>query len=330
MLVIPWINIVIISLIILIRIIISISTNSPLPIWYSIELNTSAIIPILAITNKKDKGVAIKYQIINSFAALIFIFSRLNLELFPINEINFQVLSLLIISSIIIKLGIFPFIFWFISVIKNINWYAIFIITTIQKIIPIVILIWIEKNLNNSILLILICFNATIAAIGTLTSNSIKIIIAFSSIRYSRWLILIIVNNPVIWRVSIFIYSINIIFTTKIINLKKILFLNKPSKEKNINLAIIIINLGGLPPIAGFAIKIIILKHILSTCSFIIVLARIILILSTLIILFTYIKIIIRSIIKNSINLIWIKKKDNKSIKLIFNIIITLPIIIIW
>nr|YP_010564702.1 NADH dehydrogenase subunit 2 [Nymphon australe]UZA61079.1 NADH dehydrogenase subunit 2 [Nymphon australe] len=331
MMLISWINILTLSFIIIISISIAMSTNSPLPIWFSMELNTSAIIPILSMTNNKDKGIVMKYQIINSFAALIFIFSALNMEVYSMNEKNFQILSLIMMSSMIIKLGMFPFLFWFISLMKNMNWYAIFLMTSIQKIIPMIILIWMEMKMSILMILSVTIVNVIIAAIGTLMYNSSKMIMAFSSISYSSWMVMIMINNTSIWMISMMIYLMNMMLTTKILNYKNFNFLNKTSKTKNIMLTIILLNLGGLPPMAGFAMKIIILKFIMSVMSSILLITSMIFMSSTLIILFSYLKMIISSMMKTSINMIWINNINiNPMMKLIISLMLILPLITLW
>uniref|UniRef100_UPI0030FE85D2 NADH dehydrogenase subunit 2 n=1 Tax=Austropallene halanychi TaxID=3135633 RepID=UPI0030FE85D2 len=322
-----WMYIMTMSLMILMSIMMTISMNNPLPMWFAMELNTSAIIPILAMNNKKNKGMAMKYQIINSFAALIFMFTTMNMNMM-MNKMN--LMYMLMMLSMIMKLGMFPFMFWFISIMKNMNWYSIMLLSSIQKIIPLMILTWMELKMNFLMMNIIIIMNVTITAINTLTSNNIKIIMAFSSISYTSWIMMIMMYSNTYWMLIMFIYTMNMMLLTKMMSKKKMNKLMKTSKEKNMMMAFILLNIGGMPPMAGFAMKIMIIKLIMTSMSTMLFITSLIMLVSATMMLFVYMKLIISSMMKMQMTMTWKKMKNKSMMKMMMMISMITPMILMW
>ena len=91
---------------------------------------------ILLIFDKKlSKDCSIIYTLIQGLNSYIFIFRIL--IIFNNNNFNYYRIFIFLINlRLIIKLGIPPFFIWYIKIIKYINWKNIYILSIIQKIIP--------------------------------------------------------------------------------------------------------------------------------------------------------------------------------------------------
>lgn len=232
---------------------ITISSNSWFSIWIIIEYNLLSFIPLIIYLNKFYKELSIKYFLIQSIRSSIIILSTFN---FLINNHKINLIILILNLTLIIKIGAPPFHSWFINLIKNINWINCLILSTWQKIIPIIILIYI---INKLLLLIIICISTIISATLRLNHQSIRIIFRYSSINHIRWIILNIIIREILWIIYFITYIIINFSIIIILNFFNIFYINQiinlNFKYKKIFIFINILSIRGLPPILGFNIK---------------------------------------------------------------------------
>lgn len=271
---------------IIIRSIISISSSNWLSIWIGLELNIFSIIPIINFKfSIYSIEATIKYFLIQAFASILLLIFLINKSIFFF-FIDFNILILL---PLLIKLRLMPFHLWLPSIIEGLNWISCLLIITWQKISPIIII----SYLITSKYLISIVILTSLNAITGINQNSIRKILAFSSINNRSWILIAILINENLWINYFLIYRtlnfliINIFnkFNINYINQLKFFNLNFFFK---LNLLILIFSIIGLPPIIGFLIKWILIKILIYNKIFIIL---IILISLAIINLFFYIKI---------------------------------------
>jgi len=209
----------------------------------------------------------------------------------------------------------------------------LFILLTLQKIIPFYIISLIKINIIFIYFSLFICSILPPIIINNLTN--FKILISYSSINQSRWIILLIFLKNIIW-IKYFIFYIIILLNISLIiyYFKIILNLSYTSLNQNkFNLIFIIFifNLAGIPPYSFFYIKWFrIYISIYNTNIFIIL---IIIIFRSLFILYIYINIIINLIFFHKFNSKLIKFNFTNTFKysklILFNLLLSLILIII-
>ena len=158
-----------------------------------------------------------------------------------------------------IKLNITPFHFWLPLISRFLPWNIFIVLLTLQKIIPFYLIFLIKIN-NFLIIHLILILSSIIPPLSCININNLKIIIAYSSINQSRWIILIIYTKILSWLIYFTFYSITLISLIFIFNFFKISknfsikFLNN---KLNLNLILILIlfNIAGLPPFSFFFIK---------------------------------------------------------------------------
>lgn len=269
-----------------------ISTNSWFSIWINIELNLIIFIGLILLNNYNIYNSPIKYYLINTLRSSLFII-LININLFYINNLIFLVINLIII----VKLGIFPFQFWFIDILINLNWVNCLILVTWQKFIPFIILIF---KFNVILLLVDIFLRGILSVLFGFNQINLKKIIGYSSINHICWILFSLIISELLWLIyylSYIIINISLIYLFKIINLISLLDLFRISnKFYNLILIIILFSLGRLPPFFGFLIKWYRIFKILLSINFLI---NFILIYYSLMYLYNYIRLCYSIMIMN-------------------------------
>lgn len=291
----------------IIRTFISLSSNNWFGAWIGLEINLVSFIPLIYVKNNYySSESSIKYFIIQRIRSIVLLFGIIILSFdLIINQ------SIIIMNcSLIAKLGIAPFHIWLPGVIEGLRWINCLILSTWQKIGTLILISYI---IVNRIIIIPSIISLIIGSFGGINQNSIKKLIAYSSINNIGWIIIGITIRFSLW-INYFVIYIFIVFNLIYLFMKiEINYLNQfivnlfysPLK---INISIILFSFGGLPPILGFLPKLIVIKSLIVNSITIIL---IIIIITSLITLFYYIRISILIIIINSIK---IKLNNNFSI----------------
>lgn len=262
-------------------IIIAIRFNSRFIIWIRLEINILSFLPIISSGLNIELENSVKYFLIQRWASIIFL-----INYFFCNYL-FNSFNLIMIIRIFIKLGISPFHTWFISILKSCSLYILIFLSTIQKLIPLIIL----NNIYFHILIYYFCIFITIIFLVIILSRVINLnkLLALSSLGNIIWLIsrnllsikiillFIIIYIHILLGVYIFY---NIFYYNIFIQINRIILIDK------IIIVLLFISLGGMPPLLGFLRKFLILKIIFFYENIFLFL---IIIFSSLILLYHYI-----------------------------------------
>lgn len=131
------------------RLLIAIRRNSSIIIWVRLEFNILRFLPIITSREYSPIENSIKYFLVQRIASIIYIICIL----LCLIKYNF-ILEIFIITRIMIKLGAAPFHGWFLSLSKSLSLFVLLLISTVQKIIPVLIVS--RLNIFN-IIIIFVC-----------------------------------------------------------------------------------------------------------------------------------------------------------------------------
>lgn len=279
------------------------STNNAVTLILLIEIQTFCIL-ILNLSNKQNilkSETTLKYFIVSSITSGLFLFGFSNLYFFT-GSLNFNEILLfinfiefnntynlymffsifLILISLIIKLGFFPFHNWLLDLYNGFSYHLIFIMFVFQKPILFFLLYKIFNFfsffffyniiINDFIILISIC-SIIIGSIGILLQSNIKKFLGYSSLVTNSYLLLLLLNNyfyfNIFFIIFIIIYNLNnflffffiqyININIRIKNLLEICNYYYVNKFMAILFIITLFSFLGLPPFSGFFSKYIIL-----------------------------------------------------------------------
>nr|ANH54457.1 NADH dehydrogenase subunit 2 [Myzus persicae] len=262
----------------------SISASNWLSMWMGLELNLFSIIPIL---NFKSSIYSIeatmKYFLIQAFASILLLIFLINKNFLFMNNDN-----MLIMMPLLMKLSLMPFHLWLPSMMEGLNWISCLLMMTWQKITPMIMISYLNINKNMIFLIALISMNS----IFGLNQNSMRKILAMSSINNSTWMLFAILMNEKLWINYFLIYSMLNFLIIKMLNNYNINYINQMKFFNlnfffKLNMLMLIFSIMGLPPMLGFLMKWMLIKNLIYNNMYIIMMMLIML---TILNLFFYIK----------------------------------------
>lgn len=177
------------ALVLLLSVFMVISSPRWVGAWVALEVNLISFIPMIlrrgVVTSVES---CIKYFLVQAFSSLLFILSVL-LSIsggFILEWIFVAPISLLLIISLLIKLGAAPFHFWFPAVSAGIGWAQNFMLMTWQKIGPLILLNYVLSL--RPLLMVLVGLRTYVGSVGGLNQSSLRKLLAYSSINHLGWL----------------------------------------------------------------------------------------------------------------------------------------------
>nr|AUR43924.1 NADH dehydrogenase subunit 2 [Cuneopsis heudei] len=232
------------------------SSSNWLVTWMGLEINMLGYIPLIFLKESSSESeAAVKYLIPQSLGSTIFIAST-------IISAYFDNLQILMVIAMCLKLGVAPFHFWFPPVMASLQLMPAFLLLTWQKIAPILAINSFNPLLMKSIMPIAM-ISALWGGIGGLNQTDIRSLLTYSSISHTGWMLASISSNDIILIAYLTTYilinmSIYAFLTKEQTKSYKQLFSSKEPMKFFI-LAITILSLGGLPPLTGFIMKLLVL-----------------------------------------------------------------------
>ncbi|YP_009343943.1 NADH dehydrogenase subunit 2 (mitochondrion) [Diadema setosum] len=268
-------------------------------IWVGLELSTLAIIPILCSGfTPRSVEASIKYFLVQALSAALLLNSALVQAWLtgswstsiPLNLTSQISLSI----ALAFKIGLAPCHFWFPDVLQGLPLVQGLLISTWQKIAPLIILFSFSNLVFSKIVIALGLFSVLVGGWGGLNQTQMRKILAFSSIAHMGWISLTSVYYSEAAFVMLALYLIinTAIFLTAnflgVLTLGHLNVISQLSPLSTVILVLIVLSLGGLPPLTGFMVKFISLYHLVSN-NFLIF--SVLLIIGSLLSLFFYLRI---------------------------------------
>nr|QBG38549.1 NADH dehydrogenase subunit 2 [Acropyga arnoldi] len=224
-----------------------------LMMWFLMEINNFLFICYLCM-KLNNKKIIFLYYMIQIIASLLMVFSLITNNFFLFN-VNFFMINFYF--SLMIKLSIPPFHLWMPLISLYLNWNIMFILLTFQKFIPLYMMSIIKINIL--IFYYLILSSAFISSFKMINSLNFKILMSYSSINQTSWMLFLIIFKNLFWLIYMIIYSLIlfiILFSFSFFKLSFNFMLNNYSSMNfNLMLLMLIFNLASIPPLSFFMFK---------------------------------------------------------------------------
>nr|BAK40887.1 NADH dehydrogenase subunit 2 [Boulengerella maculata] len=267
--------------------------------WMGLEINTLAIIPIMAQNHHpRASEAALKYFFIQGLAAATILFAGVsNTWLTGTSDIppliTHPISATILIIALALKMGLAPTHSWVPEVFQAVDLSTGMVIATWQKLAPFIILIHTVYHMEPQLLIIFGLTSTLIGAWGAMNQVEIRKILAYSSISHLGWTIAVALLNP---NLAIFTLAMYILttaatfFTIKLTDATKINSLARCwSKNPSTMTAAFLLFLSatGLPPLSTFLPKMLALQELVDQSEHLVVF---IIIISSLLALFFYLR----------------------------------------
>nr|BAE96285.1 NADH dehydrogenase subunit 2 [Trichopsis vittata] len=240
--------------------------------WMGLEINTLAILPIMA-QHHHPRAVeaTTKYFLTQATAAAMLLFaSTTNAWLsgeWDIQQMNHPIPTTMIILALALKIGLAPMHLWLPEVLQGLDLNTGLILSTWQKLAPFSLLLQIQPN-SPTLLVTLGLISTLVGGWGGLNQTQLRKILAYSSIAHLGWMTAILPFFPSLTLLTLLTYILMTLSTFLVFKLNKATTINALTTSWTKAPALtaltplILLSLGGLPPLTGFMPKWLILQEL--------------------------------------------------------------------
>nr|YP_008593180.1 NADH dehydrogenase subunit 2 [Johnius belangerii]AGU46535.1 NADH dehydrogenase subunit 2 [Johnius belangerii] len=240
--------------------------------WVGLEINTIAILPLMAsLHHPRAIEATLKYFLIQATAASTLLFATIlnawSTGQWDITHMTDPLSVILLTLALALKVGLAPLHTWLPEVLQGLDLTTGLILSTWQKLAPFALFIQIASY-NSILLLVLGLLSMLVGGWGGLNQTQLRKVLAYSSIAHLGWMVIILQFVPALSFLALFMYiamtfSMFLVFKwigTTNINALAISWAKAPAVTALMPL--VLLSLGGLPPLSGFMPKWLILQEL--------------------------------------------------------------------
>nr|BAI53516.1 NADH dehydrogenase subunit 2 [Monognathus jesperseni] len=254
---------------------ITFSSSHWLLAWIGLEINTLALIPLMAQhTHPRAIEAATKYFIIQATAATLILYMALtNAWLtgqWDIGQVSHPLIITITTLALGAKLGMAPTHFWLVDTLQGLNWGTGLILSTWQKLGPLALMYQLAWEMTPGLPLTLGVLSIFMGGWGGLNQTQLRKVMAYSSVTHMGWMIVIMEYLPNLMAFTLIIYLVLTTSTFLALKMMKVTSINMLTmawtKDPLLTgiLMMGLLSLGGLPPLTGFLPKWMILQELVN------------------------------------------------------------------
>nr|UER93933.1 NADH dehydrogenase subunit 2 [Tanakia himantegus chii] len=241
--------------------------------WMGLEINTLAIIPLMA-QHHHPRAVeaTTKYFLTQATAAAMILFAGTTNAwvsgTWDMTDMSNPFANAMIIIALALKIGLAPMHLWMPEVLQGLDLTTGLILSTWQKLAPLALIVQTAQNINPTLLTALGLSSTLIGGWGGLNQTQLRKILAYSSIAHMGWMIIVLQYAPQLTLLTLLTYilmtsaaflTFKTFTTTKISSLATIW---SKTPILSVTAALVLLSLAGLPPLTGFMPKWLILQEL--------------------------------------------------------------------
>nr|AEA72880.1 NADH dehydrogenase subunit 2 [Notropis petersoni] len=241
--------------------------------WMGLEINTLAIVPLMA-QHHHPRAVeaTTKYFLTQATAAAVILFaSTTNAWItgeWNMTNMSDPIATAMILAALALKIGLAPMHFWMPEVLQGLDLLTGLILSTWQKLAPLALIIQTAQAFDPLLLTALGLMSALVGGWGGLNQTQLRKILAYSSIAHMGWMIIVLQHAPQLTLLALLMYvlmtsaaflTLKLSYATKINTLATTW---SKSPLLTATTALVLLSLGGLPPLTGFMPKWLILQEL--------------------------------------------------------------------
>nr|ACJ12868.1 NADH dehydrogenase subunit 2 [Zoothera cinerea] len=252
---------------------ITLSSNHWVMAWTGLEINTLAVLPLIAKSHHpRSIEAATKYFLVQAAASTLVLFSSMtnawHTGQWDITQLTCPTSCLILTTAIAMKLGLAPFHFWFPEVLQGCSLITGLLLSTVMKLPPMALLFMTSQSLNPTPLVTMAILSAALGGWMGMNQTQTRKILAFSSISHLGWMTIILVYSPKLALLNFYLYTLMTaaVFLTlnsiKTLNLSTLMTTWTKTPALSAMLMLTLLSLAGLPPLTGFIPKWLIIQEL--------------------------------------------------------------------
>nr|AAZ32319.1 NADH dehydrogenase subunit 2 [Turdus roehli]AAZ32320.1 NADH dehydrogenase subunit 2 [Turdus roehli] len=252
---------------------ITLSSNHWVTAWTGLEINTLAILPLIAKSHHpRSIEAATKYFLVQAAASALILFSSMTNAWYTgqwdITQLTCPTSCLILTAAIAMKLGLAPFHFWFPEVLQGCSLITGLLLSTAMKFPPISLFLMTSQSLNPTPLIAMAILSAALGGWMGLNQTQVRKILAFSSISHLGWMAIILVYSPKLALLNFYLYTAMTaavflaLNSIKTLNLSMLMTTWTKTPALSAMLMLTLLSLAGLPPLTGFLPKWLIVQEL--------------------------------------------------------------------
>nr|VFU78657.1 unnamed protein product [Proasellus beticus] len=226
--------------------------------WLGLEINLLSFLPMILFSSSTSSESGLKYFLIQAMGSLLILQASFSWTVLPAPYLFFMI-------PLTLKLGAAPLHFWLPDVTKSLTWRINMILLTLQKMGPLYLLATISSVYKMPLFIISI-FSTIIGALGGVNEMDLRKLMAFSSISHMGWMTVGMTLTQTHWMLYYLTYVITSLAVIILFSKMNIFYLTQlaPKNKNSMLTMLLLLSLGGFPPLLGFAPKWAILNNIIS------------------------------------------------------------------
>nr|YP_010128474.1 NADH dehydrogenase subunit 2 [Aleyrodes shizuokensis]QPO06184.1 NADH dehydrogenase subunit 2 [Aleyrodes shizuokensis] len=229
------------------------SSNNWLIMWFIMEIMFLFFVGVTSLNlGYNSVELIMKYYIVQIFFSIILlgvmIFSMFNMLL---------LMNMLMFFLMLFKLGLFPFHFWLIMIVGKMGWLSFYLMSSLLKIMPILMIYYMLEILNYNMLILV---SVVIGSMMGINNTLIQKLMSYSSMIHLCWL-LVALNFSIIFFEYYFCSYLYMLATVcYLFNLVNVYYINQStilmgSLFYKFMIFFLVLSLAGFPPFMGFISK---------------------------------------------------------------------------
>nr|DAC76922.1 TPA_asm: NADH dehydrogenase subunit 2 [Pseudomyrmex concolor] len=218
-------------------------------IWFIMEISNFMFISFM-ITSMKQKKMIFMYFLVQITASFMLMFPLI------VNYLSFHIHEQIILFlSLFMKTGVPPLHLWMPVISKFMPWLCIFFMLTTQKLSPMILFFLI--NINKQVINLIIVLTMIVPPLCMINLKSIKMLITYSSINQTGWIVMLIYLKHQFWMLYFILYSTILFMISSIMKLNEMSmkFFSYTIKKFNLMFTAMMMNLASMPPFSFFLFK---------------------------------------------------------------------------
>nr|WNH20673.1 NADH dehydrogenase subunit 2 [Pseudojuloides cerasinus] len=240
--------------------------------WMGLEMNTLAIIPLMAQQHHpRAVEAATKYFLTQAAAAAMLLFASTSnawmTGQWDIQQMAHPLPQVMATMALALKVGLAPVHSWLPEVLQGLSLTTGLILSTWQKLAPFSLLLQLYPS-NSTLLITVGILSTLVGGWGGLNQTQLRKVLAYSSIAHLGWMLLILQFTPSLTLLTLLLYIVMTFSTFIVFKLNSSTTINTLATSWAKAPAItalaplVLLSLGGLPPLSGFMPKWLILQEL--------------------------------------------------------------------